>query len=64
MPAKKGILDVLHDLQRQTGLLALEPYGVNGNKLADSGEGYVNKRDCKRGIDLVKSSSTALVYEE
>jgi uncharacterized protein len=31
----------------------------NGNTIADSGEGYINKSDCLRGIELVKSSATA-----
>jgi uncharacterized protein YegP (UPF0339 family) len=32
-------------------------YASNGRKIADSGEGYVNKSDCQAGIDLVKSTS-------
>jgi uncharacterized protein YegP (UPF0339 family) len=35
----------------------------NGNIIADSGQGYVNKADCERGIELVKSSSEASVIE-
>lgn len=33
-------------------------YASNGNKIADSGEGYVNKTDAKHGIDLVKSTNS------
>jgi uncharacterized protein YegP (UPF0339 family) len=32
-------------------------YALNGRKLADSGEGYVNKGDCQSAIDLVKSTN-------
>ena len=35
----------------------------NGNIVADSGEGYSNKVDCRHGIDLVKSSTNAPVQE-
>jgi uncharacterized protein len=31
----------------------------NGDTIADSGEGYINKSDCLHGIELVKSSATA-----
>lgn len=30
-------------------------YSTNGRIVADSGEGYVDKRDCLRGIELVRS---------
>lgn len=36
---------------------------VNGQTIAVSGEGYVNKSDALHGIDLVKSSSQASVEE-
>ncbi len=29
----------------------------NGNKIADSGEGYVQKSDCQRGIDIMKATN-------
>ncbi|MCK0141329.1 DUF1508 domain-containing protein [Aliiroseovarius sp. F20344] len=35
----------------------------NGNIVADSAEGYRNKSDCLHGINLVKGSSAAPVYE-
>lgn len=38
-------------------------FASNGNKIANCGEGYVNKADCKHGIALVKGSSTAPVME-
>lgn len=36
---------------------------ANGQTIAVSGEGYVNKADALHGIDLVKSSSHASVEE-
>ncbi|MGZ9809502.1 YegP family protein [Pseudoroseicyclus sp. H15] len=36
----------------------------NGNIIADSGEGYVNKADCERGIEIMKNSSGDAVEEE
>jgi uncharacterized protein YegP (UPF0339 family) len=33
--------------------------------VADSGEGYKNKEDCKAGIDIVKTQApTATVFDE
>ena len=37
---------------------------ANGQELADSGEGYKNKGDCRARIDLVKGSATAPVHEK
>jgi uncharacterized protein YegP (UPF0339 family) len=36
----------------------------NGRTLADSGEGYRDKRDCLAGIESVKGSKDAPVEEE
>jgi uncharacterized protein YegP (UPF0339 family) len=36
---------------------------ANNRKLADSGESYYNKQDCLAGINLVKGSALAPVYE-
>lgn len=36
---------------------------ANNRIIADSGEGYANKQDCLDGIELVKSSGNAPVYE-
>lgn len=36
---------------------------ANGRIVADSGEGYINKSDCLRGITLVKGSANAPVYK-
>lgn len=36
---------------------------VNNKRIADSGEGYINKQDCLNGINLVKGSSNAPVQE-
>lgn len=38
-------------------------YSANHRKIADSGEGYVNKTDCSAGVELVKRSGSAPVYE-
>jgi uncharacterized protein YegP (UPF0339 family) len=32
-------------------------YAANGRKIANSGEGYLNKADCLHGIDLVAGST-------
>jgi uncharacterized protein YegP (UPF0339 family) len=37
---------------------------ANGKKIANSGEGYLNKADCLSAINLVKGSSTAPVKEK
>ena len=37
---------------------------VNGNIIADSGEGYVNKSDCQRGIQIMKQSANDPVTDE
>ena len=39
-------------------------YSSNGNKIADSGEGYVNKSDAQNGINLVKSTTSATPVRE
>jgi uncharacterized protein YegP (UPF0339 family) len=36
---------------------------ANGEKIAVSSEGYYNKADCLAGINLVKGSKDAPVYE-
>jgi uncharacterized protein YegP (UPF0339 family) len=35
----------------------------NGNIIADSGEGYVNKSDCERGIAIMKQSANSPVED-
>ena len=35
----------------------------NGRNIANGGQGYSNKADCLRGIELVKSSADAPVVE-
>lgn len=35
----------------------------NSKVIADSGEGYRNKSDCQYGIQLVKGSANAPVYD-
>ena len=37
---------------------------ANGRRLADSGEGYGDKRDCLHAIEQVKGSSGAPVHEK
>jgi uncharacterized protein YegP (UPF0339 family) len=36
---------------------------ANGRKLADSGEGYCNRMDCRHAIDLVMGTRSAPVVE-
>ena len=36
----------------------------NGEIIADSGEGYVNKSDCKHGIELVKQQAPGAEIED
>lgn len=36
---------------------------ANGRTIADSGEGYKNKADCKRGIEIMQASSTSPVWK-
>lgn len=39
-------------------------FASNNRKIADSGEGYLNKADAQHGIDLVKSTDrNTPVYE-
>ena len=38
-------------------------YASNGRKVADSGEGYHNRADCLRGIEIVQSSGAAQIRE-
>lgn len=35
---------------------------ANGNTIADSGEGYHNKADCQRGVEIMKNSFSDPVY--
>jgi uncharacterized protein len=35
----------------------------NGKTIADSGEGYYNKSDCVRGIEIMKGSANAPVTD-
>ncbi|WP_336545389.1 YegP family protein [Sphingomonas kyungheensis] len=36
---------------------------VNGKILADSGEGYVTKKDCRHGLDQVRKSGGDPVWK-
>lgn len=36
---------------------------ANGRIVADSGESYINKKDCLEGIALVQSAASTPVYE-
>lgn len=38
-------------------------HNTNGKIIADSGESYWNKSDCRHGIDLVASSAGCAVVE-
>lgn len=37
---------------------------ANRKKIADSGEGYINKQDCLHGINLVKSTNSSTPVKE
>lgn len=37
---------------------------ANGRKIANSGEGYFNKADCRAAIDLVKGTTFTPIYEQ
>lgn len=37
-------------------------FAGNNRKIANSGEGYFNKKDCEHAVNLVKGSSDAPVY--
>ena len=40
-------------------------FRANNNKIvADSGEGYINKSDCLRGIEIVKTESPQAPIED
>ncbi len=38
-------------------------WSSNGNIIADSAEGYINKADCQRGIDIMKASYNSPVKD-
>jgi len=38
-------------------------YAANNRKIANSGEGYWNKADCRHAISLVSTSGSAPAYE-
>lgn len=38
-------------------------YALNNKKIANSGEGYINKADCLHAISLVKGSASAPIHE-
>jgi uncharacterized protein YegP (UPF0339 family) len=35
---------------------------VNGQVIADSGEGYKTKKDCRHGLDLIRASGKDEVF--
>lgn len=37
---------------------------VNGRIIADSGEGYKTKKDCRHGLDLVRNSKDHAVWRD
>jgi len=39
-------------------------FASNGKKIADSGEGYINKSDCIAGINFVKQHSPSAPIED
>jgi len=48
----------------QAGYWRWTLYAANYKKIADGGEGYVNKADAQHGISLVKGAFNAPVYEQ
>lgn len=38
-------------------------YAANNRIVADSGEGYHNRQDCRNGIEIMKRSASAPVQE-
>jgi len=36
---------------------------VNGRTIADSGEGYKTKKDCRHGLDLIRKSSNDPIWK-
>jgi len=49
--------------QDAQGLWRWRLYAANNRLIADSGESYYNANDCLAGINLVKSSGNAPVYQ-
>jgi uncharacterized protein YegP (UPF0339 family) len=37
-------------------------YGDNTEEIAVSSEGYVNKQDCRNGVDIMRASSGAGIF--
>lgn len=37
---------------------------VNGKIIADSGEGYKTKKDCRHGLDLIRASTDDPVFRD
>jgi uncharacterized protein YegP (UPF0339 family) len=55
-----GAPTVYFQLYRDTaGYWRWTLFAANGRKIADSGEGYVNKSDAENGINLVKSTNSS-----
>lgn len=52
-----------HMYRDAAGLWRWRLLAANNRRIADSGEGYYNKQDCRSAIDLVKTSAVAPVYE-
>lgn len=38
-------------------------YASNGEEIAVSSEGYVNKADCLRGVQIMQGSASSTIYE-
>jgi len=51
-----------HMYKDHQGLWRWYLQAANNRKIADSGESYYNKVDCRPAIDLVKASVNAQVY--
>jgi uncharacterized protein YegP (UPF0339 family) len=46
----------------QQGLWRWTYYGDNGEEIGVSSESYHNKADCRRGVDIMRSSNNSTIY--
>lgn len=60
MSAKSSVFEIYKD---KKGEYRWRLKASNGKIVADSAESYKRKRDCERGIDLVRESDCALTVD-
>jgi uncharacterized protein YegP (UPF0339 family) len=39
-------------------------FASNAEEIGVSSESYVNKQDCRRGVDIMRASSDSKIYEQ